>query len=221
MQEEEIKENNPIQAGKKANSKTRIFLRVLLVALLLFLALPFSLYIPVVQDFVCQHVVMWLNMTSDDLEFQVGQVRLGFPLRLSVNDVAVLKRKDGQPLISLGSLQTGLDDIPWEQPYFVVNKLEVRDVVLGMDSLTQSLGIVGNIAQLDIKRIEIDPSTTQLRAELLHLHDPNLNLYLGPSVEEPEEESIQTGFIETSDENLNRLFDNIFGMIEKKLKNNE
>lgn len=189
MQEEEIKENNPIQAGKKSISKTRIFLRVLLVVLLLFLALPFSLYIPVVQDFVCQHVVMWLNMTSDDLEFQVGQVRLGFPLRLSVNDVAVLKRKDGQPLISLGSLQTGLDDIPWEQPYFVVNKLEVRDVVLGMDSLTQSLGIVGNIAQLDIKRIEIDPSTTQLRAELLHLHDPNLNLYLGPSVEEPEEES--------------------------------
>ncbi len=184
---EELQEQHPV-VKKTGPSKARIIIRVLLVMFLLLLALPFTLYIPFVQDFVSQRVVSWLNSTSDDLEYQVGQVRLGFPLRLNVNDVAVLKRKDGTPLVSVGSLRTGLDDIPWHQPYFIVNNLEIRDVVIGMDSLTESFGIVGDVEQLDVKRIEVDPMNSQLRVDRIHLHEPILNIFLVPSVEKEEEE---------------------------------
>ena len=174
---------------KERTSKARIFIRVLLCMLVVLLALPFTLYIPFVQDFVSQRVVFWLNSTSEDLEYQVGQVRLSFPLRLNVNDVAVLNRKDGTPLVSVGNLRTGLDDIPWNQPYFIVNNLEVREVTIGMDSLTESFGLAGVVEQLDIKRIEVDPMNSQLRIERVHVHEPSLNIYLGPSVEKEEEES--------------------------------
>ena len=189
MMEPEEQSIQPAPKEQKGTSKARIFIRVLLVMLVLLLALPFTLYIPQVQDFVCQRVVSWLNSTSDELEYQVGQVRLGFPLKLKVNDVAVLKRKDGTPLVSVGSLKTGLDDIPLNQPYFVVNNLEVRDVVIGMDSLTQSFGMAGQVEQLDIQKIEVDPMNAQLRIARVHLHEPNLSLYLAPSVPDEDEDS--------------------------------
>ncbi len=173
---------------QKGASKARIFIRVLLIMFVLLLALPFTLYIPQVQDFVCRSVVSWLNSISEDLDYQVGQVRLGFPLNLKVKDVAVLKRKDGTPLVSVGSLKTGLDDIPLNQPYFVVNNLEVRDVVIGMDSLTESFGMVGQVEQLDIKQIEVDPMNAQLRIARVHLHEPDLSLYLAPSGPDDEED---------------------------------
>lgn len=184
--EEKVTQQAPL--AQKGASKARIFIRVLLVVFVLLLALPFSLYIPQVQDFVCQRVVSWLNSTSDGLDYQVGQIRLGFPLKLNVKDVSVLKRKDGTPLVSVGSLRTSLDDIPLNQPYFVVNNLEVRDVVIGMDSLTQSFGMVGQVEQLDIKQIEVDPMNAQLRIARVHLHEPDLALYLAPSVPDEEED---------------------------------
>lgn len=185
----EVQENPKPVEKKTGSGKARIFIRVMLFVLLVVVALPFSLYIPAVQDFVCNSVVSWLNSTSDDLSYQVGKVRLEFPLKLTVKEVSVLKRKDGTPLVSVGSLRTGLDDIPWNQPYFVVNNLEVRDVVVGMDSLTESFGIAGAVEQLDIKRIEVDPMKSQLRVERVHLHEPDLSLYLGPSGPDDDEES--------------------------------
>lgn len=188
IMENETPEAQHPQTQPKGHGKARIIIRVLMLVVILILALPFSLYIPVVQDFVCHQVVAWLNSTSDDLEYQVGQVRLGFPFTLKVKDVSVLKRKDGSPLVRVGSLSTGLDDIPWSQPYFVVNNLDVRDVVIGMDSLTESFGMSGQIEQLEVNHIEVDPMTSDLRITRIHLHEPDIKLTIGPSTEEDDEE---------------------------------
>ena len=180
----------PVSPGK-----ARIIIRVVLIALLVLVALPFTLYIPVVQDFVCRQVVSWLNTTSEDLEYQIGQVRLGFPLQLKVNDVSVLKRKDGSTLVGVGSIRTGLDDIPWNQPYFVVNNLEVLDVTVGMDSLTESFGIAGEVEKLEITHIEVDPMNSDLRIGRVHLHEPDLTLSIGPSAEDEEEDDERGWFV--------------------------
>ena len=47
-----------------------------------------------------------------------------------VKDVDVLKRKDGTTLVHVGELSTGLDDIPISQPFFVLGKVHVEDVVI-------------------------------------------------------------------------------------------
>lgn len=187
-----------------------------LLYVLLLLGLPLALYIPAVQDFVCRRVVEWLNTSSEALEYRVGYVRLDFPLKLRVGDVAVLDRQHGDTLVSVGSMRTGLDDIPINQPYFVLNNLELDDVTVGMDSLTQSMGVSGSLQALQVKGIELDIDHSQLRIASVSATQPDLRLYLGPSAEKEADEepagwaikvgsaSIRDGFLalRISDESL-------------------
>ena len=172
----------------KKRSMGRWIIGALLCMLLLLVGLPMALYIPAVQDFVCRRVVEWLNSGSEELEYRVGYVRLDFPLKLRVGDVAVLNRASGDTLMSMGSLRTGLDDIPLNQPYFVVNNLEMNDVSVGMDSLTQSFGVAGTLQTLQVEGIAFDPENSQLRIASVEAGQPDLRLYLGPSAEEEDEE---------------------------------
>ena len=168
------------QPQKKRPARRRI-VGVLLGVLLILLLLPFTLYIPALQDYACQKVVAWLNQSSNDWEYQVGSVRIGFPLKLKVNDVAVISRQQGDTIISVGQLATGLDDLPIGQPYFVMNHLTIKDVSVKMDSLTSSLGIVGALTALEVERIEVDPNVAQLKMADVLLREPDLHLYVGPS----------------------------------------
>ena len=143
------------QPEKKKSGIGRVIRVAIVVLLLLLVGLPLSLYIPPVQDVVCRAVVSYLNKSSEDLEYKVGKVRIGFPLKLKVKDVDVLKRKDGTTLVHVGELSTGLDDIPISQPFFVLGKVHVEDVVIGMDSLTESFGMAGTLKSLDAEQVAV------------------------------------------------------------------
>ena len=166
---------------KERRSLKRGFIGAILTVLLLLLLLPFTLYIPYVQDTVCRWVVEWLNSSSEQLEYHVGTVRIDFPLKLRVNDVTVLQRAQGDTLLSISRLRTGLDDLPIRQPYFIVNNLDINDVAVGMDSLTTSFGISGTLSALHVERIEVDPQSSELRVSAIELHQPDLALTIGPS----------------------------------------
>ena len=185
---EEQKEQ--ITQPKESKSGVGRIVRGVVIGLLLFLiGMPLVLYIPPVQDVVCQTVVSYLNQTSDDLEFKVGKVRIGFPLKLKVKDVDVLKRSDGTTMIHVGELTTGLDDIPVNQPFFVLNKVHVEDVVVGMDSLTESFGVTGSLKSLDAERLELDLANYQIRLQEGVVESPDFRLMVGPSQpDDPDEE---------------------------------
>lgn len=179
-----------IRRSKRGGSMKRRIIGTLVVVLLLLVMLPLSLYIPSVQDFVSRRVVEWLNVRSDDYTFSLESVRIDFPLRLRANGVDVVRRVQGDTLLHVGSLRTGLDDLPLHQPYFVMNRLQVRDVRVAMDSLTQSLGLVGRLKELEAEGIELDPANAQLRLADLVVSGPDLHLCLGPSqLDEDNEES--------------------------------
>ena len=169
------------QPEKKKSGIGRVIRVAIVVLLLILVGLPLSLYIPPVQDVVCRAVVSYLNKSSEDLEYKVGKVRIGFPLKLKVKDVDVLKRKDGTTLVHVGELSTGLDDIPISQPFFVLGKVHVEDVVIGMDSLTESFGMSGTLKSLDAERLELDLANNQIRLKEGALDSPDVRLYLGPS----------------------------------------
>lgn len=164
-------------------------LGIVLSLLALVVLLPLSLYIPLVQDWVCQGVVALLNETSDDVQYEVGSVRLAFPLQLQVNDVTMKKRTDGHVLLHVGRLQTGLDDIPLSQSIFVLNELHVSDVVIGMDSLTESVGLNGTLEALDAKRIELDIDSARVHVRQVVARRPALSVCLGPSAPDTTETS--------------------------------
>lgn len=151
--------------------------------------LPASLYIPVVQDWVCQGIVSLLNGLSDDCEYEVGSVRLTFPLQIDVNDVTMRRRVDGHTLLHVGRIQTGLDEIPRQRSSYMVNELRVSDVTLGMDSLTESLAVLGSLRQLDVKSVEIDLDNSCLNVGEVVADQPDLAVYLGPSAPDTTESS--------------------------------
>ncbi len=169
------------QPQEKKSKAGRVIGGIAIALLLLFVGLPLSLYIPFVQDVMCDAVVSYLNKSSEDLEYRVGKVRIGFPLKLKVKDVDVLKRADGKTLIHVGELSTGLDDIPVNQPFFVLNKVHIEDVVVGMDSLTESFGMTGTLQSLDAERLELDLANYQIRLKEGVLESPDVRLCLGPS----------------------------------------
>lgn len=172
----------------RRRSMKKRFIAALLFVCVLLLSLPFTLYIPAVQDFACRKVVEWLNKSSDELEYRVGSVRIGFPFKLKVNEVMVLDRQQGDTLVSMGSLSTGLDDLPIHQPYFVMNNLTIKNVTVDM---TETLGIVGSLQELEVKRIEVDPSTQQIILGKVALEHPDLHVYVGPSTpDSTQEESL-------------------------------
>lgn len=176
---EEIDEKSIKNTGK--SRAKRIILSILLGLVCLFVVLPLSLYIPWVQNFVCQTIVSYLNDQNESMEYRVGSIHIGFPLRLTVKDVDIIHRGDSVPLIHVGRLQTGLDDIPVSQPYFVFNRLHIQDVSLDMDSLTESFGMRGQLAELDAQRVEYDPASNQVRVRQAVLAKPDVLLYIGPS----------------------------------------
>lgn len=178
---EEDKVEKQMKHTEKSRVK-RIVLGLLLGVMCLFVVLPLSLYIPWVQDMACQAVVSWLNGKDDSLEYRVGSIRIGFPLRLKISNVDIIQHGHAEPMIHVGQLQTGLDDIPINQPYFVFNRLHVRDVSLDMDSLTQSFGMSGRLTELDARRLEYEPTSNQVRVGQLELTEPDICLYIGPSV---------------------------------------
>lgn len=132
--------------------------------------------------------VKWLNESSDDLTYSVGKIRIDFPLELRIEEVAA-RYEDGRPFLSVGKLHTGLNDIPLNQPYFMVRELLIEDVVLGMDSLTESLGVVGTVEKLYLTDIAIDPAGSQLHVGSVKLGGPDVVVALGPSVPDTTEES--------------------------------
>lgn len=148
---------------------------------LLIIILPATFYIPVVQDWVCGIVVSYLNDTDQEHSYSIGKVRIGFPLQLRVENVEVRDRYSGHRLIHVGALQTGLDDIPIHQPYFVLNRLKVQEISLGMEPLTESVSLNGRISMLDVTRIEYDPNTNLLRIREALLDHPEVHIGIGPS----------------------------------------
>lgn len=178
MEEDSVKQ--PQQAAPKRRAK-RIVLGVILGMVCLVVLLPLSLYLPFVQDFVCRQVLSALNSPESEYEYRVGSIRIGFPLRLKVRDVDMLRREDGRTFLHVGLLETGLDDVPVNQPYFVLNRVHVQDVQLGMDSLTTSFGLNGSLQGLDAERLSYDPAGNQVRLHSAQLDQPVLQICMGPS----------------------------------------
>lgn len=156
-------------------------LGIILGMVVLFVLLPLSLYIPFVQDIACRFVVSMLNDSESDYEYRVGSVRIGFPLRLKVHDVDMLRRSDGHTFLHVGLLQTGIDDLPISQPYLILNKVHVEDVQLGMDSLTSSFSLSGSLQSLDAVRLEYDPSSNRVRLREAILQQPDVQILMAPS----------------------------------------
>lgn len=164
-------------------------LKYTLIALLaLIIIVPAALYIPFVQTFVCNQVVAYLNDNHETMSFSVDKIRIGFPLKLKVYGVEARLKADDTMLLSIGKVQTALDDIPINKDYFLVKDFLVEDIALCFDTLTESIMLKGHIGQLEVNDLYLNLDKSQIDIDKVVVRDPDLSIAIGPSVPDSTEE---------------------------------
>ena len=143
------------------------------------------LYVPGVQDFACRKAVGPISRALG-MELTVGQLRLGFPLRLSIEEFRL--RNDADTLVDCGRL--GLEVDPWP---LIRREAVVRE--FGIDRLKVHYRDTATGFEMRVKaaQLGIEPVRALLRQEealvgRIWLNDATVHLRTGITepVEEPD-----------------------------------
>ena len=124
--------------------RNKILLSILLPLAVILFGLPWLLYVPAIQQWTCDYAVRYLNETSPDLQYRVGSIHIGFPLRLEVRGVLASHKEKNDTIFSLGLLETGLDNIPLGGKYFGVRHVEMKDVLFRFPNRSHSSAMLRN-----------------------------------------------------------------------------
>lgn len=139
------------------------------------------LYIPSIQSFVSSRVVEYLNSTHEDLQFSLDKIRIGFPLKLKIYNLNAMSKADGTVLAGVGKVVTSLDDIPYKKDYFLIKSFTAEDIVLGFDSLTESILLKGKIDRLDVSNLYLRLDSSMVDIEKIVVDMPDITVAMGPS----------------------------------------
>lgn len=162
----------------------RILLHTLGVCLCLLAAIPVLLYIPAVQQWVVEKVASYLNQDPDSpLIYSVGKVRVDFPADIRLEKIEARWRADSTVCVSLDRLQTGISHFPIGSGRLLsLSDFQLTGLVLGLDSLTTSFGVRGEVPSLTLRGISVNLHDQRLLVQSLDLQNPDLSLFMGPSV---------------------------------------
>lgn len=151
--------------GKKL---LRIFLWTLLGLVLLVVAIPVLLYLPFVQDFAVKIATEQVSK-STGMKIEVGRLRLGFPLKLSVDNATVIQA-NGDTMLTSGRLGLDVKLMP-----LLNGDIEVSGIEL--DSTFYQLGNNDSIMWLraNIARASIDGSDIRLKDGNMALSDVDID----------------------------------------------
>lgn len=148
------------------------------VILLLVLSVPVLLYVPMVQDFVVKRTLAVLNDNDEDLRYDIGQLRLRFPLDVELWNVCLSRPSTADTLAYVHHLHTALDEFPWqEQTDFVVHQLLVEEVRAAIDTaLVPGLDLSGTIDTLRIREVVLNLDSCAVSVEGILLHKPHFDV---------------------------------------------
>ena len=155
------------------------------VPVVLFVLLLVLLYLPPVQK---RAVGMAARYASDatGMDIRVGRVRLGFPLDLRLQQVAV-RDSVGDTLVAVGELRTGVALLPLLRGEVQVRTVHLMAVEADTRGLITGVAVSGRVGRLVLETGEVNPAAETVEVESLVLQDADVRLLLTPS-EEPKEQ---------------------------------
>ena len=168
--------------------RNKILLSIVLPLAVILFGLPWLLYVPAIQQWACDYAVRYLNESSPDMQYKVGSIHIGFPLRLQVRDVLASQKEKNDTIFSLGLLETGLDNIPLGSKYFGVKHVEIQDVLFRFPRLTESLTLFGDVEKLEVRDVLYNPSG-ELEVGEVFLPEPRVFVMIRESKPDSTEES--------------------------------
>lgn len=157
----------------------KYFFRFLLGLFILVLLIPVLLYIPYVQDFAVR-VASEKVSESTGLKIGIGRFRLGFPLRLRLDDISVLQNP-ADTMLTAGSAAVTVKLLPLIHGKVDVTRLEIDDAFYQMGNSDSIMWLRAHVnkgeidgADIDLKNSEINLSKADIdgvRVRLRMLED--------------------------------------------------
>lgn len=147
----------------------RIFLRVIIVLLLIVVILPALLYIPAVQDFAVKFASEKVSR-STGMNISIGQLRLRFPLDLSLRDVTVIEAT-GDTLATLSTAELGVEVMPLFHGEARLRQVDIDNVSYRMGTPDSVICLRANVNRFTIA----GGSSYDFKRRLINITDARLN----------------------------------------------
>lgn len=142
----------------------------------LILIIPASLYIPAVQNFICQIAINYLNDSSDSLYFELDKIRIKYPLKLELQGFRAFQKSDDSLYLALDELVTSIDGIPYkERETFDINSFKANNIVIGVDSISESIFVNGQVGELTVTDFSLNLDKNKIKIGDVLLGNPNIN----------------------------------------------
>ena len=136
-----------------AKKLLRIFLWAILGLVLLLIAIPVLLYVPFVQDFAVRIATEQVSK-STGMKIEVGRLRLGFPLKLKVDDATVIQA-NGDTMLTSAHLAVDVKLSPLFKGNIEIGGAELDSVFYQLGNNDSIMWLRANIARADINATDI------------------------------------------------------------------
>lgn len=174
----------------------KIFKKILIVLLIpvaIFFIMAVLLYIPPVQNWIVRQVTSTASEKTG-LDISVDNVRLAFPLDLSVNGVCVLQPSDSisgkkDTIVNVRNIIVDIRLLPLFRSQVEIDRLSLSDVNLNTVGLVESARVRGNFGSLELISHGVNLNKETVRLNSVSLADANIDVALNDSVPEDTSES--------------------------------
>lgn len=153
-----------------------------LIPVLVILALSFLLYIPTFQDYAVRQATHYASQATG-MRIGIAQIRLAFPLDLTVKGVEVVN-PPADTLLGLRSLTVRIGALPLLRKEVRVETVDLRDATIDSGELLEGMAIKGSIGRFRLRADRIDLADEQARLNHALLSDAAITLLLNDSTTE-------------------------------------
>ena len=141
---------------------------ICLIPMVLVILISILLYIPPFQNFAVRLATEYASETTG-MNIGIGQIRLSFPLNLTIRDVKVITPPD--TLLSLESFQVNIRPLPLLKKEVLVDAIDLRGVKANTGNLIEGMEIKGTLGKLYAKADRIDLGKEIARLNKIDLSD--------------------------------------------------
>ncbi|MBR3101517.1 MAG: translocation/assembly module TamB domain-containing protein [Muribaculaceae bacterium] len=141
-------------AEEKKHKGLKIAGWVLGILLLLVVLLPFSLYIPWVQNIAKDYACEWASKKTG-MDISVGRVLIKFPLDVSVDDVLALDQ-NGDTVLAAGNLTASVALKPLLEKCVEVDEAQLTDGQYRFEADDESLLLKARLKHCRVRGIDVD-----------------------------------------------------------------
>lgn len=162
------------------NKIAKIFLWIIFSIVLIVIVLPFSLYIPIVQDLARQTAIEYVNK-STELKININRIRFSFPLKIQVEGLNVAY-STGDTMLAATSANANVAIFPLLHKNITISSFDVRDALYKLGTPDSALFLTARISKINAQNSDIPFSFNRIRLNEAYIDDADINLVINDTV---------------------------------------